>query len=448
MMSASADGLIARLEALLGRGAVSYAPALTIHGARAVAEVSPTDEAQVGALLRIAGEEGLSVCVAGGATKLEWGDPPRRFDLLLRTGALQSTTQLDADDLCVSASAGITVASLAATAGAAGRVLPLDVACLERATLGGTVATAVQGPRSPAYGRVKDLVLGLRAVLPDGTSARFGGRTMKNVAGYDMTRLLTGSYGALGVITEVTLRLLPTPQQQAVLVAGLPSLERAREVADRLLGSHLEPAVLELVTAEASPLTLVVAFAGTDALVARSLAETRRYLGDAETHVAEAGEAGRIGDAERLLAGITRGATGDPGGPGIGDSARVALRALLPLRATWHVLGVALDAAERWGLRVEHSLGVLRGVLELTAERPGYDRADGDDTDLALWAEQVCAAAAAGGGALVTEGFLHCSPILGSAWSGMDTSAALMRALKHRFDPCQVLNPGRGFGGV
>ena len=106
-----------------------------------------------------------------------------------------------------------------------------------RATVGGAIATGDQGPRGAAYGSVRDVVLGLRATLADGTAVKFGGRTMKNVAGYDMTKLFVGSFGCLGVITEITFRLLPRPAVEAVVL--LPLRVARRGGGDSPPGSRL-----------------------------------------------------------------------------------------------------------------------------------------------------------------------------------------------------------------
>ncbi|MCE5255035.1 MAG: FAD-binding oxidoreductase, partial [Actinomycetia bacterium] len=287
--------LAGRLRDLVGGDRVVAEPEVSIHGRTAHLGVRPADERHLAAALALADAERLGVCVVGGGTKLGWGDPPDRFDLLVHTGDLRSTCVIDADDLTARVAAGVTVAEAQARARAAGRVLPLDAGLPGSATVGGVVATGDQGARGAGYGAVRDLVLGLRATLADGTSVKFGGLTMKNVAGYDMSKLFVGSFGVLGVITEVNLRLLPRAEAQALLVLPLESLAQGGEIAARILDSYLQPLVLEalspqVVSAIAQAVTtagsalglgsgggpiLLAGFAGHQAAVDRSVAEVR-----------------------------------------------------------------------------------------------------------------------------------------------------------------------------
>ena len=159
--------------------------------------------------------------------------------MLLQHGGLPAAADVDADNLTLTGSAGTTVAEARAAADARqGRMLPLDPGHPARATIGGVVATGDQGARGAGYGGVRDVVLGLRATLADGSAVKFGGRTMKNVTGYDMTKLFVGSFGVLGVITEVTFRLLPRNDSAG---AGRPAAcarsKRPRPIAARVLAS-------------------------------------------------------------------------------------------------------------------------------------------------------------------------------------------------------------------
>ena len=160
----------------------------------------PADEAQLSEILARANSDGTACRIAGGSTKQEWGNPGR-FNLLLSTAGLQGCTDVDPDNLTLSVAAGATVAETRAQADAVNRILPLDPGHPGRATIGGVAATGDQGARAAGYGGLRDVVLGIRATLADGSAVKFGGRTMKNVTGYDMTKLFLGSFGVLGVIT-------------------------------------------------------------------------------------------------------------------------------------------------------------------------------------------------------------------------------------------------------
>src|SRR5665648_531709 len=139
-------------------------------------------------------------------------------------GTLAAITEYDPDNLVVTAGAGVTVAALRDLAASDGLVFPLDPPSPDRATLGGVLSTNDHGPHRLVHGSLRDVVLGLTAVLVGGERVRAGGRTIKNVTGYDLTRLFVGSFGSLGIVSEATVRLLPGPACEHVLSASLPDL--------------------------------------------------------------------------------------------------------------------------------------------------------------------------------------------------------------------------------
>ncbi len=243
-----AAALVQRLEQMIGSERVGRGSEVAIHGIRAPLEVRPGDSEQLGRVLALANEERLAACVVGGGTKIGWGNRPERLDLVVSTRDLHGFSHIDADNLSLSVRAGTTVAEARAQAQAINRVLPLDPGRPSAATIGGVVATGDQGARGAGYGGLRDVVLGLSAVLADGSPVKFGGRTMKNVSGYDMTKLFISSFGVLGVITDVTFRLLPRHETQALMVLPIGSLDRAGEVSAQILDSYLQPLALEVVS--------------------------------------------------------------------------------------------------------------------------------------------------------------------------------------------------------
>ncbi|ACZ85241.1 FAD-binding oxidoreductase [Streptosporangium roseum] len=202
----------------------------------AVAGVSPrwvalpeTTE-EVAALMRVSAEHDLAVTPVGGGTRLHWAPPPERCDLLIDTCCLNQVLEHASGDLVVRVQAGVTMDSLAETLAAEGQELSLDVP-LDGATVGGVLATATAGPRRFRHGTARDLLIGVTVVLADGTTARSGGKVVKNVAGYDLGKLFTGSYGTLGVITEAAFRLHPIPDDRRWIIAeppGAPGSEAVR----------------------------------------------------------------------------------------------------------------------------------------------------------------------------------------------------------------------------
>lgn len=168
-----------------------------------------------------------AIVLRGGGTRLSIGDAPDRYDTSLDLRGLSGIVEYEPDDLVVTVRAGTTLAELAQTLAQHGQRWPVEVGAPERATVGGTIASAADGPSRLRYFHPRDWTLGVRAVLGDGTLTRAGGRVVKNVTGYDLTKLYAGSFGTLCAITEVSLKLLAIPPETLTLRMEAPTLDYA-----------------------------------------------------------------------------------------------------------------------------------------------------------------------------------------------------------------------------
>jgi len=218
----------------------------TVDGQTPLAAAFPGTAEQVAALLRAAAEARLSVLLRGAGQHLYLGAPPGPIGLVVCLTRLDQVVEYDAGDLTITAQAGMPLVALQQIVGKHGQMLPLDPPGPESATLGGMVAANLSGPMRMRHGGPRDLVLGTRLALTTGEVIKTGGRTVKNVAGYDLTKLLIGSLGTVGAMVELTLRLAPVPEQRAVMLAALPP-ERALEVASRVAASAWEVSACEVV---------------------------------------------------------------------------------------------------------------------------------------------------------------------------------------------------------
>src|SRR5437763_1191827 len=171
--------------------------------------VEPGSVDEVATLLRDASRDGLAVIPRGGGTKLDWGRPPRRADLVLSTVRLDRVLEHAWGDMTATVEAGCTVARLQHALAEHGQRLACDPLWPERATIGGILAASDNGPLRARFGALRDLIIGVTLVLADGTVAKSGGKVVKNVAGYDLPKLATGSFGTLAVITQAVFRLHP-----------------------------------------------------------------------------------------------------------------------------------------------------------------------------------------------------------------------------------------------
>src|SRR5437762_698653 len=185
---------------------------LTIDGVGPMPVERPTSVAALCDIVRRCAADGTAIYPIGGGTMLDYGLPPARPGVAVSTAALDQVIDFPARDMTITVQAGITLAKLHALTTAEGLWLPIDVPEPERATLGGAIAANVSGPRRYGYGTFRDYVIGVSLVNDRGEETKAGGRVVKNVAGYDLMKLYTGSLGTLGMITQVTLKLKPVPE--------------------------------------------------------------------------------------------------------------------------------------------------------------------------------------------------------------------------------------------
>jgi glycolate oxidase FAD binding subunit len=392
-------------------------PADAVAGVQPQWVVEPGDADQLARAVAFANSIGLRVLPRGGGTKRDWGNAPRAADLVLSTRRLYRVLEHAAGDMTATAEAGCTVAALQRTLAAKGQRLALDPLWPDRATVGGVLAANDSGPLRHAYGSARDLLIGVTAVLADGTLARSGGKVVKNVAGYDLPKLFVGSLGTLGVIVHATFRLHPLPAETRALSfrlspASLPRFLAAMSECDAFTAGVQLRAAHD--AAPAADVRVEGPAGAAGAKVDRVVAAAR----GAGAEVAEP-DAAAWAMREGLFEGVT--------------SALVCKIALLPTQ--WPTLLEALPrTGARWQL-VAQLFGV--GLLRLEA-----------DTDLAPLASHLRSTLQSLGGSLVV---LHAPREMEShwdAWGDVGSALPLMRRIKEQFDPAGTLNPGRFVGGI
>jgi glycolate oxidase FAD binding subunit len=227
--------------------------------------VQPATAADLSAVLADASRDRRAMMLRGGGTKSDWGRTPAALDLIVSTAGLTARLEHRAGDLTVTAGAGVPLASLHATLARHGQWLPLDSA-FEGATIGGIVATNDAGPLRHRYGTPRDLLIGTTLALTDGRIVKAGGHVVKNVAGYDLGRLVSGSFGSLAAIVDATFKLLPVPQASATLVATFSDPESLARAAGAIVGSQIEPAAVDVhLPASGLPCRLLVRCASSPA---------------------------------------------------------------------------------------------------------------------------------------------------------------------------------------
>jgi glycolate oxidase len=254
VVTAPPTGLDARLQDVVGRDHVRTdegalvtfsTDATPLERGRPDAVVFPASAEEIAGVLRLADELGLPVIPRGSGTNLSGGTIPHRGGIVLVLTRMNKVKEISEADLVAVCEPGVRTIELAQAAAAKGLLYPPDPGSQTTATIGGNVAECAGGLRALKYGVTRDYVLGVEAVLPTGEIIRSGGRLVKDVAGYDLRRLLCGSEGTLAVMTELTLRLMPAPEASGYGMAYFPDLAAAARAVSRVLASGVLPVTLE-----------------------------------------------------------------------------------------------------------------------------------------------------------------------------------------------------------
>ena len=251
------------------------------------AAVTPASIEELAAIVKLAASERRTVTPVGGMTLLN--DKPTT-DLVINTTHLDQIIEHEPADLIAIAQAGVTLKAFNEKLSENGQWLPLDPPDDGRATLGGVVATGLGGAQQLGYGRPRGSVIGMKLVMADGSVIKAGGRVVKNVAGYDLCKLFTGSYGTLGIITELTFKLRPRPAREATVLSTGSTFELL-SVARTILDARLFPVAVELVSAafanrlgietDRNDAALLVRFAGNEKGVAYQIQQATATVGAA-----------------------------------------------------------------------------------------------------------------------------------------------------------------------
>ncbi len=369
----------------------------------------------------------------GGGTSLDYGLAPKKPGIGLSLAGLNRVIDYPARDMTITVEAGITMADLARTLDREHQWLPIEPPAAQQATLGGVVATAWCGPRRYGWGTVRDYVIGISAVDGRGMSFKGGGRVVKNVAGYDFCKLLTGSFGTLGVITQLTLKIRPQPASSAILACPLASWESAQRLLAGLVNSATSPSAIELVTGPAWSQVLGVGPAHVGCLLvgldgsaaevrwmADQLAAEFRTAGGASIERIDAAAAGALWDQLREF----------PAQP----TAPLVIKASVRASATVDLVRLIHQIDPQASVQAHAGSGI---VIARFAEFPPAE------VSRSLIGRLQPAAVAGGGGVVVLSSVYAADLTRQAVWGGARDATEWMVKVKHQFDPQGLLNPGR-----
>jgi len=463
------------LSALVGTSRVvrdhAACAALAVDGKVPECGVAPATAEQVAAVLRYASKHHLALIPRGNGTKLSMGNPPRRYEVALSIGELNRVIHYEPADLTITVEAGMTFRAFQDLAGQSGLWLPLDPRGGGESSIGGIIAANAAGPLRQGFGGPRDMVLGLKVALPDGKIAKTGGRVVKNVAGYDLGKLLTGSCGTLGVIVEASLKLFPKLPERATFAMSAGTLGNAKDLRRSILRSPLDALRLVLLDSPAVALLddsapgnerpgaqLWIELGGSHRVIERCMLELRQLTAAVGATMARregAVEAwGRVSNLAHWLQQKYRDVT--------------VLKAALPAVASEEFLSRAQQEAEAERIALASFAQVGLGIVHLCVLQEDVARTcsvgprlvpdgQGKAADLqnrsalhllAGLGERLRKAAVDLGGTLVIE---HCPLELKGqvdAWGAGGDDLEAMRKIKVAWDPLEVLSPGRFVGGI
>ena len=447
-----------RLVELLGAEAVLPVDGYDVDGLTPQAVVRPGDRLQVAEVLRWASAERVSVLPRGGGTRMGLGNVPRQADLVLDLGGLDRLVDYQPADMTATVEAGVTLASLQQQLAPGGEFVPLESALPSRSTVGGTLSVGMGGPLAHAYGLPREWLIGIGVVSPEGVATKAGGKVVKNVTGYDLNKLYTGSLGTLGVIVEASFKLLPIDPEAGALLASFPSLSAAISAGRRLLHSPAAPMGYHSVTSGVSSWLQ-------DSVCAPS---QDLGLGEPETALSFAFYSGRakatsrrLEEAAALL--LSEGATAVQRIEGaasndllrwitdapseMSPSSHLVMKLSVPSRSAAPVSAECCEVSlsgERPEQIADPGFGTMRLVWP---QAPRYSDDTGEEPFLKT-IHGIRQIAHRYGGSAVVE---HCPlPVKAhiDVWGDPPDSLTIMQRVKDKFDPHGILNPGRFLGGI
>jgi glycolate oxidase FAD binding subunit len=392
-----------------------------VCGVRPELYVEPANEAELARVLEYATRSGMLVAPRGAGTKMDWGTAAQAIDLMVSSARFDRILEYAPGDMTVTVGAGITIAQLQSALLQHRQRLSLDPLWPDRATVGGVIATNDSGALRLRYGGIRDLIIGITVVLGDGTIATSGGKVVKNVAGYDLPKLMSGALGTLGIITRAVFRLHPLPAHSKTHSFAFPTREKANEFMLSVADSIVVATGLQMRTGATGEIVVDVRVDGIDAGVAAQAEAVCRLAGQGKPCESEFDP----WQAREKLWNSSASAT-------------ICKLSMLPahLSSTAEFVREGLSDNADWTLLM-HSTGLAWLLADAT-----------DCTQIVDFLASIRAfLSPSGGTAVVLKAPLQLRQMV-DLWGSAGTALPLMKRIKEQFDPRAILNRGRFVGGI
>ena len=410
------------ITAIVGGDHVTEEPAFKIDGLSPKLLARPGSADEVAACMTVCSESDAAVVPTGQMTWLEFGNPLRCVDVVLSLDRMRRIIDYSPPDLTATVEAGLTLSEFNAVTVQERQWLPLDPPGLRSASLGAIAACNSSGALRLGFGTPRDYVIGLKLVHADGSESKSGGKVVKNVAGYDMNKLYTGSYGTLAIITELTFKLRPLPERSSTILITSKHRGPLFQLARRVLASELQPASVvltrRLCSSSAPRLpddALLIRFVDSEAAVGHQVDWVIQAI-DATYEATVLSD----NEADSVWAEVAD-----------FDQHAIRVRLSVPLSAVPAELERAFLAHVECIAAVDIGTGIIRLAFETDEESAGNQ------------IKRLRASAAGANGTLVIERAPAETRREADAWGDVGSTAELVRSIKARFDPQSLLNPGR-----
>ena len=413
------------------------------------AVIVPGSTDEISRIMGVANRERVNIITRGAGTNICGGSVARKGGVIIAFHRMNKILEIDAESTCAVVQPGVVNADLQKEVARYGLMYPPDPASMFVSTMGGNVALNAGGPRGVKYGVTRDYLLGMEVVLPSGEVIRTGGKTLKNVTGYDLTRLMCGSEGTLGIITEITVRLVPLAPARSTLQAIFSDLDDAAKTVSAIIGSGIVPTTLELIDrvvldairdyggaqfykdAEA---LLLIEVDGEAVLVEGQGERIEKFCKEKGAVVVERArtpeEAEKLWQARRSA---------------FGAVARlrpncIVEDATVPVKRLPEMIRKIVELADKYQLKIGVLAHAGDGNLHPLIMTDLRDKEEMARIDKAL--EEMYEAALAMGGTLSGEHGVGIAKDRFMAMEFSQTAIELMRRIKRVFDPNNILNPG------
>ena len=434
----SSDNIVYRLREMFGEDHAVIATGRDFHvdDERERVVAFPHNIEELSEMMKLASDERWRVMPAGAGTWLEMGNRPTRLDLIVSTVKMNRLLEYEPADLTATLEAGVPLVAFNQIAAEHRQFIPLDPFGDQRSTLGGVIATASSGPMRCAYGTPRDWLIGLTVVHADGQVTRAGGKVVKNVAGYDLCKVYTGSFGTLAVIAEMSFKLRALPPCEKTVVFYSHNAESLCSLAARITDSDLQPAVMELLSPSGD---------ASLPIETKLFALTLGFLNEAETVASQVREATRLGSGCKHML------LGEADANGFWQAYHKSETSphsefVLRLSVLPADLNTLIADINRTLPRTHLRAHAANGVVRLHGDALWLDGLRTRERPRRL-AEMRRLVQSRGGQMVILRAPDEIKSQL-DVWGDVGQTESLMRALKDRFDPHALLNPGRFVAGI